>query len=139
VPKPPKNLPVTLDDLDHAPAKLPEQNNIDYATKYHDLLNQFSRVADEKVGLSEKVAVLQAANGTAAILNDLIKPYASKSFKFMCGYCSFVGLVLLLDGFSFGLTLPESVLDLLVGSTAVTVIGLVGMVLTGVFIGARKR
>jgi hypothetical protein len=139
VPKPLKNPPVTLDDLDQAPAKLPEPANFDFAREYHALSERFSRIADEKFELREQVEKLKAANGTAQILNDLIKPFAQKSYVFMCGYCGFVGTILLLHGFSWGLSLPESVLDLLVGSTAVTVIGLVGMVLTGVFIGARKR
>ncbi len=58
----------------------------------------------------------------------------------MCVYCGGVWLMLMLRGFEdLGFRLPDSVLQLLVGSTAVTVIGLVGMVLTGVFVGARSR
>ena len=58
----------------------------------------------------------------------------------MCVYCGFAGIVLLLSGFQLlGFSIPEGVQQLLIGTTATTVIGLVGMVLTGVFVGARKR
>ncbi|MBC6438062.1 MAG: hypothetical protein GDA52_07970 [Rhodobacteraceae bacterium] len=77
---------------------------------------------------------------TTRTLNDLIKPFAEKAFWFMCAYCGAVFALLLLHGFGvvLGFSLPDSALDLLVGSTAVTVIGLVGMVLTGIFVGARR-
>lgn len=73
------------------------------------------------------------------MLDELIKPYATRAFIFMCAYCAFVAATLVFHGFRWCFALPESVLQLLVGSTAVTVIGLVGMVLTGVFIGAGRK
>lgn len=76
---------------------------------------------------------------TIKILNELMTPYAKKVFWFMCAYCSFVGLFLLMNAFGlFKIPAEATVLEFLVGSTAVTVIGLVGMVVTGIFIGARK-
>ena len=67
----------------------------------------------------------------------------------MCFYSFTVAVILILNGFKVQIAnyhgvatapfqLTEAVLNFLVGSTAVTVIGLVGMVLTGVFVGARK-
>jgi hypothetical protein len=54
-------------------------------------------------------------------------------------YSAAVGVILLMNSFGcFVNVLDAEVLKFLVGSTAVTVIGLVGMVLTGIFIGARK-
>lgn len=48
--------------------------------------------------------------------------------------------MLLMHGCQFsGFKLPDDVLKFLVGSTATTVIGLVGMVLTGIFVGARRH
>ena len=76
---------------------------------------------------------------TKDILDGLIEPYAGRAFNFMCVYSGFVGSVLLLDSFNIsGFEMDPTVQAYLVGSTAVTVIGLVGMVLTGVFVGARK-
>jgi hypothetical protein len=57
----------------------------------------------------------------------------------MCCYSGIVALLLIASGWNiFGFDLPAAVLVALAGSTAVTVIGLVGMVLTGIFVGARK-
>ena len=55
----------------------------------------------------------------------------------MCSYCAYVGTILVAQ--LAGYKLPDAVLEVLVGSTAVTVIGLVGMVLTGIVVGARHR
>lgn len=77
---------------------------------------------------------------TIQILDELIEPMANRSFWFMCIYCFVVAVMLALDGFEqVAFNLPDSVLEFLVGSTAATVIGLVGMVLTGIFIGARRN
>lgn len=58
----------------------------------------------------------------------------------MCSYCGVVALALFMSGFNcFPRPISDEVMKVLVGSTAVTVIGLVGMVLTGVFAGARKN
>ena len=57
----------------------------------------------------------------------------------MCIYCGAVALILIASGWKIGgFDLPPAVLTVLTGTTAVTVIGLVGMVLTGIFVGARK-
>ncbi|MGY8660935.1 hypothetical protein Q3C01_01035 [Bradyrhizobium sp. UFLA05-109] len=84
--------------------------------------------------------LLRRSNNTHEILDSLLRPYANRSFIFMCGYCSIVALLIIACGFKLGgFELPGSVLEVLAGSTAVTVIGLVGMVLTGIFVGARKH
>ena len=83
---------------------------------------------------------LKASNNTISILNDLMKPSANKAFWYMFAYLGFVGLVLIMNGFGcFKVGLDTEVLKFLVGSTAATVLGLVGMVLTGIFVGARRH
>ncbi len=68
-----------------------------------------------------------------------MKPSATKAFSYMFFYSGAVGVILLMNGFGcFKTPLEPEVLKFLVGSTAATVIGLVGMVLTGIFVGARK-
>lgn len=131
--KPPINQAVTLEDLDRAPEFIPPSpGDIEAAPKAY--ADSFAVVSNEKDGLQERVEA-----ETTRALNVLIVPSAKKAFIFMWVYCGGVLLLLSLDGFSFhGFHLPDSTLNLLVGSTAVTVIGLVGMVLTGIFVGARK-
>jgi hypothetical protein len=104
------------------------------------LLINFSTVTFEKDKLALRIEQLNHQLGRNASLDELIKPYAAKSFWFMCIYCAFAALVLTFNAFKWwNFQLAEGVLQTLVGSTAVSVIGLVGMVLTGVFIGARGK
>jgi hypothetical protein len=96
-------------------------------------------VSAEKEALAEKLDQTEKRVRTVEILDELLEPMATKAFWFMCAYCAAVGALVAFHGFGFcEFALPESVLQFLVGSTATTVIGLVGMVLTGIFLGARK-
>lgn len=130
---------IVLADLDAAPPSLAPEMGPVSPKDYSTLLERFTAVSDENVNLKAEISTLTGRVRTAEILDALIKPYASKAFWFMCAYCAFVGALLLASGGKwFGFGLPEEVLKIMVGSTAVTVIGLVGMVLTGIFVGARK-
>jgi hypothetical protein len=134
------NEPVTLDDLDNAPAELEGAGiEIDLA-EYEKVRVQFVQISDEKAKLQIEYDRLKSANRASEILDELIEPFANKTFIFMCAYCGFVGIVLLMNAFNcFKNPMSDAVLQILVGSTAATVIGLVGMVLTGIFVGARHK
>jgi hypothetical protein len=68
----------------------------------------------------------------------MAEPYANKVYWFLVFYCSFVGLVLILDGFpKLGFHISDVVLGVISGSTAVAAIGLVGFVVSGLFGSAR--
>lgn len=132
--KPPAEPRVTLDDLDRAPDVVPASST-DVTVSEKQYADQLAKVGSELDALRAQVEA-----ETARTLNDLIKPSAERAFRFMWWYCGSVLGLLLLHGFGIlGFNLPASALDYLVGSTAVTVLGLVGMVLTGIFIGARKK
>lgn len=132
--------PLTVEDIDRAPDNLPQSGPVDWEKKFHELSAKFTAVSEEKIGLLEENGHLRAQNSTRSLLDDLIKPYSLRAFVFMCFYCAFVGVLLVMDGFhTWGFRLADSVFQLLVGSTAVTVIGLVGMVLTGVFLGSKPH
>ena len=131
--KPPTDQNVTLDDLDRAPESIPPSSG-DVPVTIDQYADKLAKVAEEKDNLQAKVEA-----ETKRTLNELIKPSADKAFQFMWTYCGSVFAILILHGFNYqGFHLPDSALNFLVGSTAVTVIGLVGMVLTGIFLGARK-
>jgi hypothetical protein len=133
-----KNKPtISLEDLDKAPLSLPKKRTKNYSHEYEE---RFHQIAQEKFELTTKVYRLEQELATKKILDDMIKPYAARALYFMCAYCFVVMIFLIMHGNSHNqFKLPESVLNFLVGSTAVTVIGLVGMVLTGIFIGARPK
>ncbi len=68
----------------------------------------------------------------------MMEPYAGKVFRFLIGYCAFVGVVILLSGFKVGgFDISDTVLGIIAGSTAASAIGLVGFVVSGLF-GAAK-
>lgn len=130
---------VTVDDIDSA-ANTVSPSKSDTPVSFEEINAAFSRVAEERDALAADVEILKKKIRTTEILDDLIEPFAHKAFWFMCIYSSTVGLFLLLHGTKYkSFSLPDSVLNFLVGSTAVTVIGLVGMVLTGIFVGARSN
>lgn len=131
---------LSVDDIDHAPADVPSERP---SFDFDKFLDDFAVVADENFKLREENAKLNAALSeelsTARILNKLMEPSANKAFRFMYSYAGFVGLVVIFSGFRIrDFSMEPGVLGILVGSTAITVIGLVGMVLTGIFVGARK-
>lgn len=65
---------------------------------------------------------------------QLRKEYSRNILRFLICWSAGVGLVLMFQGFKlWGFSLPESVLDFLVGSTTVNVIALVGLVVKGLF------
>ena len=132
-------LPITVDDIDNAPttAVVSASDTLVTTDNYR---SAFVRLSEENSSLREELDLTKKRVKTTEILDELIQPFAKKSFWFMCVYCGVVGVLLTLHGFTdVAFTLPESVLQFLVGSTATTVIGLVGMVLTGIFVGARGR
>ncbi len=137
MPDAPKN-PVSVDDIDSAPDTAlvtvgDQQVSID------DYQAAFVRVSEEKEAVWEELERTRKRVRTIEILDELIEPMAKRAFWFMCIYCAIVGAFVGLHGFAVrGFKLPDDVLQFLVGSTATTVIGLVGMVLTGIFVGARS-
>lgn len=139
-----KTPAVTLRDIDCAPVDAPPTDETFSRENFDKLLGElkqlrdtFSEVTNDKEELQDKFDQLKNRKTSNEILDELIRPYALATFIFMCAYCGFVALTIICA--LFGDRLPDSVLKVLVGSTAVTVIGLVGMVLTGIFVGARRK
>jgi hypothetical protein len=133
------NPPATLDDIENAPDDAAFAAG-DTHVSLEDYQKALARLGDEKDGLQAELEKTQKRVRTIEILDQLIEPMANKAFWFMCAYAGIVALLLILHGFTgIPFLLPGSVLEFLVGSTAVTVIGLVGMVLTGIFVGARNN
>ena len=131
--------PLTVNDIKNAPNDAVVAVG-DTHVSLEELRNTLARVGDEKDALQAELERVQRRVRTIEILDDLIEPMAKRAFGFMCVYCGMVGAFVGLHGFGFrGFKLPETVLQFLVGSTATTVIGLVGMVLTGIFVGARNN
>jgi hypothetical protein len=129
---------ITVDDIDRAPENALVTGG-DTIVSTEALRDAFVRTSEENAALKEELDRTKKRVRTIEILDELIEPMAKAAFIFMCVYCGVVGALVTFHGFKLeGFALPESVLKFLVGSTATTVIGLVGMVLTGIFVGARN-
>ncbi len=78
---------------------------------------------------------IKQANLDARTNRDMRRDYGKAVFRYLLGYSIFAGLVVVLAGWGTvtGFMLPVAVLTALVGSTAVSAIGLVGIVVTGLF------
>ena len=130
----------TADDIEFAPIVSPNADGGLSVEGVAVLQSRFVQISRELAEAREEIAALERRDRTAKILDDLIKPYARATFIFMCLYCGTVALILILQATgTFTNPLSSGVLQFLVGSTATTIIGLVGMVLTGIFVGARPR
>jgi hypothetical protein len=70
---------------------------------------------------------------------QMMRPYANKVFYFVVAYCIAIGSLLILVGFHPArFSLPSTVLDIIAGSTATSVLGLIGIIVGGLF-GARPE
>lgn len=129
---------IRVEDIDLA-ANATVSTAADTVVTLDDMKGAFSRVTEDNARLKQELDEAQRKAKTAEILDSLIEPYAKKAFFFMSAYSGTIGLMVFMNAFGcFRRPISDDVLQILVGSTAVTVIGLVGMVLTGIFIGARK-
>lgn len=71
---------------------------------------------------------------------EMLADFSTNTFRFVVGYCAVVGIMLLLAGWkgATGFSLSDTILGIIAGSTAVSVIGLIGMVVSGLFGRAQK-
>jgi hypothetical protein len=77
---------------------------------------------------------LQEANRDTKTNREMREAYANAVFWYLVGYSVFSGIIVLLDGWKvFGFSLPVAALTAIVGSTAASAIGLMAIVVTGLF------
>lgn len=69
----------------------------------------------------------------------MLEGYSNRVFWFVVWYCIAVGVLLVASGFKgkTAFELSDTILAIIAGSTAVAVIGLIGMVITGLFGGKQ--
>ena len=137
-----------LSDIETAEDNLPASQRVDHQSQTETRLRRdLARISEEKEEIRLELQEVRLKLQTKEFIQSLAKPYASKVYWFMATYCTVAGIMLFLDGFNFSFAigakdftfdLETSILQVLVGSTAVSVIGLVGLVVKGVFDGIGK-
>lgn len=106
------------------------------------LANAYEEIGTLSFALSEAEAEIDRLTGKATVDDvkaQMLQPFAEKVFGFVALYCVGVFILLLASGQVNGnFHLSDTVLGIISGSTAVSVIGLIGMVISGLF-GAGKK
>jgi hypothetical protein len=104
------------------------------ADKEASALSRGSYEDEEKARRKAETRTIVETNLDRRTNRRLRWKYARWVFCYLVSYSSVVGVFLLLSGFRlFGFSLPNTVLEFMVGSTAVSAIGLVLAVTTGLF------
>lgn len=128
-----------LSDIDKAPENLPA--NLKPAAVnlgQEDWQSRFSKLSNDNFELKAENHRLNQRLETKTAIESLMEPYANKVFWFLCGYCFFAFVLLCLSGSKWlGFGLSDVVLSIVTGSTAVSAIGLVGLVIRGIFKSAE--
>lgn len=128
-----RQQPVDSSVIGNAPTDI-ELGDGELSNALESAYNEIGYLTDE---LAQTRAELEKVNGGLTIEQvkaGLIKPYANKVFWFVAVYCAAVGCFSIADGNSQNnFDLAETTIGIIAGSTAVSVIGLIGMVISGLF------
>jgi hypothetical protein len=140
-PKTPAQLPARLDPkvIDAAPVDpdvVPVQINDDLFGEFRDMVGDLALQLDEA---NAEIERLRGQKTVAQVKAAMLEPYSKGVFWFVVGYCVVVAILLVLAGWGAvtGFHLSDAILGIIAGSTAVSVIGLIGMVITGLFASER--
>lgn len=129
----PSKTPNKADLIKDAPFDL-ERSEDDTAKDLETAYDEIGYLTDELAQTRAELERIQEMRTFEQVKAELIKPYANKVFWFVAWYCIVVGVLLVADGVSDnGFDLDESTVGIIAGSTAVSVIGLIGMVISGLF------
>ena len=133
VPKPPLD-PGLIDRAPLAPDSIPA------AAGEGDYFAAFVRASSELQEANAELVRIRAKKTVDDVRAQMLEGYANRVFWFVVAYCLAVGAMLLISGFKrvSGFELADTILGIIAGSTAVSVIGLIGMVITGLF-GSAPR
>lgn len=131
MPKLPSKLDPSL--IDSAPIESVSQGEI------LDSERVIAALSAELEETKAELAGIKAKKTIDDVKVELLEPYSNKVFWFVVIYCLIVGLIIIGDGFRvFQFDLSDTVLGIIAGSTAVSVIGLIGVVVGGLF-GSLKQ
>lgn len=128
--------PIELSDIDNAPvtADLDGDGQID---DFEELIQQIGGLTESLAAAEAEMARLKSTSDIEVVKARMLEPYVNKVFNFVAVYCGFVGIILFMCAMKIEFELPETILAIISGSTAVSVIGLIGLVITGLF-GSKK-
>lgn len=112
------------------------------------LRRSLSSVSEKLAEATAERDALRSEIQMEQFLQSMTSRYSTRVYWFMACYCMFAGAILIFDGFNFAIPnlwisrrfdVETSVMEILVGSTAVSVVGLTGLVVKGLFDGVRRK
>ncbi|WP_428968233.1 hypothetical protein ACQR50_10275 [Sphingomonas sp. Xoc002] len=94
-----------------------------------------STLAAQLESANAELAALKGKKTVDDVRAEMLAEFSTNTFLFVVFYCISVGLILLLAGWkeTTKFQLSDTILSIIAGSTAVSVIGLIGMVVSGLF------
>lgn len=113
--------------------------NAEVSPDVEEAYRQVGELAEQLAAKNAELDRLRDQKTVEQVKANILEEYVNKIFVFVSFYCGVVGLFIFLaalPGDSF--SLPESILAIIAGSTAVSVIGLIGLVITGLFGGKAQ-
>ncbi|MDQ0396337.1 hypothetical protein [Labrys monachus] len=103
-------------------------------------LRFIGELSEENASLKSELEKIKGRKTFDDVRTELLTPYANKVFWFLCVYCVAVLSLLVKSGeIDSGFKLGDQVLSILSGSTAVSAIGLVGIVVRGLFYTSKSK
>lgn len=135
------NKPIEPPAIDSSPIDVDVEGDQDADSLERALEEALEQIGDLTASLSAAEAQIERLDGKSdieAVKARMLEPYVNKVFNFVAIYCGIVGAFLFLHALQIRFELPEPILAIIAGSTAVSVIGLIGLVITGLFGGKRK-
>lgn len=121
---------IDFSKIERAPLE-PEPEVI--STELFEALAENSRLRYE---LEKKDGEVQRLSGRVDIAEEkakLIRPFSWWVYKFAVAYCAAIFGLIGVDAFHEGAQIDPTVLSIMAGSTAVSVVGLVSVILTGLY------
>jgi hypothetical protein len=116
-----------------------EFGEVDATTELARAYEELGYLQDQLLQTRAELDSLKDQRTVEQVRAGLIGPYTSKVFWFVVWYCIVVGIIVVVDGVTdINFDLKESTIGIIAGSTAVSVIGLIGMVISGLF-GGKKH
>jgi len=127
---------VDISAIDTAPVDIDidGDGNVD---QYELALQEIGLLTEALANAEAENERLKSSTDVEKVKARMLEPYVNKVFNFVAVYCAFVGIILFMCAMKIEFELPETILGIISGSTAVSVIGLIGLVITGLF-GSKK-
>jgi len=98
-----------------------------------DEASELERMREDYAILLAELDSEKGRNDSQVIRAQMMKPFADKTFRFVCCYCLITALLIVASGAIPTFEIPVPVQSIIAGSTAVAAIGLVSIVVSGLF------